>query len=125
MTAIIDAGALIAIESGDRLFAARLKACREEGAPAATHGGVVAQVWRGDQRQQLLAIALNAVEVVPLDRSLGRTAGALLAMSGMSDAIDAALVAIMHDGDVVYTSDPDDIVTLLEAAGIDADVVPV
>lgn len=125
MTAIVDAGALIAIESGDRRLAAQLKAWRQVGAPAATHGGVVAQVWRGDRRQQLLAIALNAIEVVPLDRSLGRTAGVLLATSGMSDAIDAALVAMMHDGDVVYTSDPDDIVELLEAAGIDADVVPI
>lgn len=125
MTSVLDAGALIAIESGHRELAALFKARRQEGEIPTTHGGIVAQVWRGGRRQELLAVALRALDVMPLDHALGRSAGALLAMSGGSDAIDAALVAMMHDGDVVYTSDPDDLVRLLESAGIDADIVSV
>lgn len=59
-----------------------------------THGGVIAQVWRGGAgRQTRLARALQAVETVPLDEELGRRAGVLLARSGPVDAIDAALAA--------------------------------
>ena len=38
----------------------------------------------------------------PLDARLGRDAGRLLAASGTSDVIDAALIALMEDGDEVF-----------------------
>lgn len=104
----------------------RLTTAVDDGVPAITHGGVVAQVWRGGQgRQALLARSLKSVAVHPLDERLGREAGRLLATSGTTDAVDAAVVALTHPGDKILTSDPGDIDRLVEAAGVDAQVVPV
>ena len=123
--AILDAGALIALERGDRAMWGRLELARRSRVPLLTHGGVVAQVFRGEPRQARLAAALGAVEVAPLDDSLGRIAGRLLGKSGTSDAIDAALVSLARDGDQLFTSDPKDIAQLAAAARITVDVVPV
>ncbi len=91
-----------------------------------THGGIVAQVWRGGRhRQALLARALPAIDVIALDADLGRRAGLLLARTGTADAIDATLAAMARPGDAICTSDPDDIDLLVAAAGTDALVVPV
>ncbi len=65
MTIVLDAGALLAIETGDRRRLARLKEQWLAGRVAVTHGGVIGQVWRGaGPRQALLARALDFVEVV-------------------------------------------------------------
>ncbi|MDE0375760.1 MAG: hypothetical protein OXK16_07335 [bacterium] len=91
-----------------------------------THGGVTAQVWRGGTgRQTRLARALQAVETVPLDEELGRRAGVLLARSGLSDAIDAALAAMAAHGDPIITSDPLDLAALVAVSNRRVDVVPV
>ena len=93
--------------------------------PPKTHGGVVAQVWRGGTgRQARLARALRAVEVVPLDAELGRRAGVLLARCGLQDAIDAALAAMADHGDEIITSDPDDLAILVAAGNRRVDIVP-
>jgi hypothetical protein len=47
----------------------------------------------------------------------GRKAGQLLAMAGLSDAIDACVALLAETGDHVLTSDPDDLRTICEAAG--------
>jgi len=105
MTLVLDAGAFVAVERGDREIIALLKSERLQGRSAVTHGGVVAQVWRGgDDRQAHLARLLRAVEVVPLDDALGRAAGILLGVAGTSDAIDAAVVLLSRDRDEVLTS---------------------
>lgn len=104
----------------------RLKAALQSGSPPMTHGGVVAQVWRGGTgRQARRARALQAVETVPLDDELGRQAGVLLARSGLSDAIDAALAAMAAHGDQIITSDPEDLAVLVAATGRRVDVVPI
>ena len=126
MTEILDSGALIALEADDRAMWRRLKGALHDESPPRTHGGVIAQVWRGGTgRQARLATALQAVEIVPLDAVLGRRAGVLLARSGLTDAIDAALVALADHGDQVITSDPGDLAALAAAAGRRIDVVPV
>jgi hypothetical protein len=85
---------------------------------------VVGQVWRGrGPRQALLARALAATDVRPLDESLGRAAGALLAVAKRCDVIDAALVLLAEDGDHLVTSDPDDIEPLLALAGRHIEVI--
>ena len=72
-----------------------------------SHGGVVGQAWRGrGPRQALLARALEAIEIRPLDRALGRAAGELLARAGRRDVVDAALVLLASDSDQIVTSDP-------------------
>jgi hypothetical protein len=87
---------------------------------------VVAQVWRGGRRRQnRLVTLLAATEVQPLDDSLGRRAGRLLAVSGSSDAIDAALVCLARDGDDILTSDIRDIRVLAQAADLHVELVPV
>ncbi len=123
---ILDAGAFVAAERGDRDLAALVKRERLAGRVPVTCGGVVAQVWRGGQGKQApLARLLAGVEVAPIDGSLGRRAGMLLARSGQSDAIDAAVVCLAGDGDDILTSDPGDLRSLAEAAGIHVELIAV
>ncbi len=126
MMLILDAGAFLATERGDRDVAALVKRERLAGRVPVTHGGVVAQIWRGGQgRQAPVARLLNGVDVIAIDNSLGRLAGLLLARSGMSDAIDAAVICLTADGDDVLTSDPGDLRSLAEAAGVHVELIPV
>lgn len=126
MTLICDAGALMALERNDRAMWRRLKAELRQGTPPVTHGGVVAQVWRGGHgRQALLARALAGFDIAALDGSLGRSAGRLLGRSGSSDAIDGAVVALAGDDDRIVASDPADIQELVDAAGRRVDVIAV
>ena len=126
MSLILDAGALIALQNNDRLMWGRYKAALQSGSPRLTHGGVVAQVWRGGAgRQALLSKALQAIKTIPLDQELGRRAGVLLARSGLVDAVDAALVAMADHGDQILTSDPDDLALLVAASTRRVDITPI
>lgn len=127
MTVVLDAGALVAVERGDRDVVGIIERERRAGRMPRTHGGVVGQVWRGaGPRQAVLARLLAGVDVVPLDEDFGRRAGVLLARSGARDVIDAAVVLLAAaDLDEILTSDPRDIAALVAAAGTHADVIPV
>jgi hypothetical protein len=114
---VLDAAALIALDRNERPMWARLKASEQAGELPVTHGGAVGQVWRGGPRQARLATALAGIDVKPLDEGLGRAAGELLAATGMSDVVDAALALLAMDGDEVVTLDRDDMATLIEATG--------
>ena len=124
MRLVLDSGALIAIEKGDRSMWRRLKTAQVAGMIPICHGGVVGQVWRGrGPREAFLATALAAIDVRPLDETLGRTAGALLAIAKRRDVIDAALVLLARDGDSIVTSDPDDIEPLARASGRHVEII--
>jgi hypothetical protein len=124
MTLVLDSGALVALERAERAMWRRLKAERLAGRVPLTHGGVVAQVWRGGGgRQAQLARALRGIDVAALDDAVGRAAGVLLGRTGSKDAVDAALVALAADDDRIVTSDPGDIRRLVAAAGRHIDVV--
>ncbi|MGQ0774698.1 MAG: hypothetical protein ACT4NY_09815 [Pseudonocardiales bacterium] len=126
MTLVLDAGALVAVERGNRELAASIKRERLLGRTPVTHGAVVGQVWRGGSgRQAGLALLLPHIEITPLDAALGKRAGALLAKAGNSDVIDAAVVLLAGDDDLILTSDPDDLVALAAASGIHVEIVPV
>lgn len=125
MSLVLDTGALLAADRGDRRLAALLKRELEAGRAPISHGGVVAQAWRGGARQARLARLLDAIDVVPLDLELGRRAGELLARTREVDAIDAAVVLLAHDDDAVLTSDPRDLEALAEAAGLHVEIVRV
>jgi hypothetical protein len=126
MRLILDNGALIALERNDRAMWRRLKLALVTEQVPLSHGGVVGQAWRGHgPRQALLARALEAIEVRPLDRALGRAAGELLARAGRSDVVDAALVLLASDGDQIVTSDPGDIEPLARAAHRNVDLIHV
>jgi predicted nucleic acid-binding protein len=108
----LDAGALIAIERGDRGVAARIARTFERGAAVAVPAGVLAQVWRDGRRQVLLARLLtdDRVEVVPLDAFTARAAGQLLGGTGTTDVVDASVVLCARQREhVILTSDPDDL----------------
>ncbi len=123
---VLDAGAFVAVERGDRDVVALVKRERLAGRSPVTSGGVVAQVWRGGRgRQAPLARLLGGVEVAPVDDSLGRRAGMLLARTGLSDAIDATVVCLAADGDDILTSDAGDLRTLAETAEIHVELIPV
>ncbi len=123
---VLDAGAFVAVERGDRDVVALVKRERLAGRSPVTCGGVVAQVWRGGHGKQApLARLLAGVEVVPIDDRLGRRAGMLLARSGQPDAIDAAVVCLAGDGDDILTSDPSDLRRLAEIASIHVELITV
>ncbi|MBI4614838.1 MAG: hypothetical protein HY720_14600 [Planctomycetes bacterium] len=125
MTLVLDAGALLAVERGDRHVIALLKGELLARRVPMTHGGVVGQVWRDPRRQVRLSLFLRDVVVAPLDDPLGRRAGALLGRARRADVIDAAVVLLAADGDSLLTSDPGDLRDLAAAAGIHVDLVPV
>ena len=123
---ILDAGAFVAVERGDRDVVALIKRERLAGRAPLTHGGVIAQIWRGGaHRQASVARLLNGVEVVPLDLVLGREAGVLLAASGTSDAINSAVVCLAADGDDILTSDVSDLRELAQAADLHVELIRV
>lgn len=122
MSLILDAGALSALDRNDRAMWRRVKAAQLAGELPRSHGGVVGQVWRG-ARHARLAQALAGAEIRPVDQSLGRAAGELLARAKGRDVIDAALVLLAVDGDQIVTSDLDDIERLASASGRHVELV--
>ncbi|MCL2584577.1 MAG: hypothetical protein FWE35_19200 [Streptosporangiales bacterium] len=125
MTLILDSGALLALERGDKAMWARLKSAALSKSLPVSHGGVVGQVWRdGGPRQAQLAKAFKSVRIHALDDDLGLKAGALLAKTGTKDVIDAALVLLAKDGDEIATSDLGDIAVLSGHAELHVDIVP-
>jgi hypothetical protein len=121
---ILDSGALLAVERGDRDTVALLKQELLARRVPITHGGVIGQVWRGGARRQAnLARLLPALDVRALDALLGRRAGVLLGKTRTADVIDAALALLVAEGDSLLTSDPNDLAALVAAAGVHVDVV--
>lgn len=122
MSLLLDAGALIAWERGDRAVAAALGAARE---PLVTSAAVVAQVWRPPDRQVPLHLLLRAVEVRPLDEEAAPAVGSLLAAARTADVVDAHLALLARHGDVVLTSDPGDLRRLLDTREVDVRMLTV
>jgi hypothetical protein len=123
---LLDAGALVAVERADRDTISLVKQELVAGRPPVTHGGIVGQVWRGGARRQVnLARLLPSLTIVPLDEGLGRRAGVLLGRARRTDVVDAAIVLLAADGDMILTSDVRDLARLAEAAGLHIDLVPV
>ena len=123
---VLDAGAFVAVERGDRDIVALIKRERLAGRVPVSHGGVVAQVWRGGTGRQVpVARLLAGVDITALDDGLGRRAGMLLARSGLADVIDATVVCLAGDGDDILTSDPDDLRALAQVACVHVELIPV
>jgi hypothetical protein len=122
---VLDAGAFVAADRGDRAMAARLRVAERSGLELRSNGVVVAQVWRGPTgRQAGLARLLRAVDVKAVDDEMGRRAGSLLGRTKTSDAVDATVVATAAAGDRILSSDPGDIRTLVAASGLPILIVP-
>jgi hypothetical protein len=120
---VLDAGALVAIDKRDRRVGAMLRVLQRLRVPLWTSAPVVAQVWRDGRKQALVAQVLGGVGVRALAAGDDRRTGELLARAGTRDVIDAHLALVVEKDDQVLTSDPRDIVQLLQVRGIDASVV--
>lgn len=111
----LDAGALIAVERDDRAVRRHLSLASERGQSIVIPTGALAQVWREGRRQSRLArlIALDEVELEPLDELRARAAGQLCGLRRTADVIDASVVLCARArGHHVVTSDPDDLARL-------------
>lgn len=110
-----DAGALIAIDRGDRRMIALLQEAVRGRFALRVPAGVVGQAWRDGRRQATLARFFKTpeVEVHGLDEHTARAAGELCGAAGTHDVIDATVILTARSkGDVVLTSDPDDLLRL-------------
>lgn len=112
-----DTGVLIAGERNDRLVWAIHRRLLEQGISPSVPSTVLAQAWRGGP-QALLSRLLVGCEVRSFTEMHARECGRLLARSTSSDVVDASAVVIARErGDIVLTSDPDDLGPLSVAPG--------
>lgn len=125
MTAVLDSGALIAIDKRDRKIGAMLRILQDEGVPLYSSGGAVAQVWRSGNRQVNLARVLPGVEVVALDEVAAKKVGELLGANRSSDLVDAHVALLVQPEGTVLTSDEPDIKALLRTRRVKAIVIRV
>jgi PIN domain nuclease of toxin-antitoxin system len=125
MTAVLDAGALIAIDKRDRAVGAMLRVLQRDGVPVVTSAAVVAQTWRDRRRQVNLARVLTGVDIVALDDIAAKKVGGLLRANGTSDLTDAHVALLVQPQERVLTSDAADIRALLRTRRVKAVIVRV
>ena len=126
MSLVLDAGALLAVEHRDDIVVRRLLNEADASSDRVlTSAGVVAQVWRNGSRQARLARMLASIEIWPLGHTAARRVGELLAISRSRDIVDAHVALLVHDGDLILTSDPRDIGRLLGSLHVAASVIQV
>lgn len=105
---VLDAGALIALERGDRQARAFVFLAEQGRTVLSTSSAVIAQVWRGGARHARLARFLTSdlVNEHALDEDASRRIGALAAVTGATDVVDGhvALLALERRAKVL-TSD--------------------
>ena len=109
---VLDAGALIALDRGDKRMIALLDRALAQGRILRVPAGVVGQAWRDGRVQVVLARFLRSkeVEIVPLDEELARSCGELCRAAKARDVIDASVAILARERrDPIVTSDPDDL----------------
>lgn len=118
-----DTGALIALERRDTTMRAIWRAALEDDVPITVPAVAVLEWWHGSPGQS--ARILRAMTVEPLDEELARAAGAALAKcekgprgSGPSVVDAVVVVSAARRGDVVYTSDVDDLRRICASASL-------
>jgi predicted nucleic acid-binding protein len=108
----LDAGALIALDRGDKRLIALLHRALAQRLKFRVPSGVVGQVWRDGRIQVTLArfLRIDEVEIIPLDEQLARACGELCGATDTRDIIDASVVILARErGDYIVTSDPRDL----------------
>ena len=118
---VLDAGALIALDRGDKRMIALLQQALQQGRSFVLPAGVVAQAWRDGRVQATLARFLRAEEVtiVALDEQLARACGELCGATNSSDIVDASVVILARKSQSsIVTSDAGDLRRLDPAAHI-------
>jgi len=131
MSIVLDAGALIALDRGDREVLSRLQIAFKTGDEVQVPAGVIGQVWRDPNLHVLLSRTLRRCDEVPLDGALARSSGRLCGQTGTSDVIDASVAVAVAESRhrdnrvILLTSDPADVRTLLSALRTNAEIVSV
>ena len=121
---VLDAGALIALDRGDKRMIALLHRALAQGRAFRVPAGVVGQAWRDGRVQVTLARFLRSeeVEIIPLDEQLARSCGELCGAAGSSGIIDASVVILAREWRApIVTSDPND----LRRIDTGAQIIPV
>jgi len=106
-----DTGALIALERRRKRMAQVFLRAVERGFPVTVPAPVITEWWRGrtDAREGIL----RGLRIEPLGDALAKLAGEALAAVAGATAIDAVVMAsAARRGDIVYTSDVDDLLRL-------------
>jgi hypothetical protein len=110
----LDTGALIAAERRSEIFRAAWQEAVRRHAVITIPAPVFAQAWRG--RNPMIDRLRPACVLEPFTESVARSVGRLLAEAGTSDVIDAMVViGASAREDAILTSDPDDLMRLVEA----------
>ena len=122
MKAVLDAGALVAVDRRDRMIGAQLRVLQHQGTPIRVSSAVVGQVWRDGRKQANLARVLAGAGIEALGQDDGRRIGELLAVAASTDVVDAHVALMAANTDLILTSDPSDIRQLLQARGVSARV---
>src|SRR5215813_2960927 len=118
---VLDTGALIALDRGDKRMIALLDRALAQRRAFRVPSGVIGQAWRDGRIQVTLARFLRSeeVEIVSLDEQLARSCGELCGATNTSDIIDASVVILARERrDSIVTSDPLDLRRLDPAAPI-------
>jgi hypothetical protein len=108
----LDAGALIAIDRGDRRILALLARAEEVGAPVTVPATALAQAIRRPRTQARLArlVRQSTTDLAALDGPDATSVGILLAASRTSDITDAhVVVCARRSRQPIVTSDPEDL----------------
>jgi hypothetical protein len=99
---------LIALERRKQPAWNRFRRIRERGAPITIPTVVIGEWWRG--RTDIREAIIGSANIEPLSASIARLAGEALAAVRGATTIDAFVMAsVALRGDVVYTSDLDDL----------------
>jgi predicted nucleic acid-binding protein len=109
---VLDSGALIAIDRGERRVLALLARCDERGVRVTVPATALAQAIRNPARQARLSrlVRQAGTDLVPLDGPDATACGLLMAATRTSDVVDAHVaVCARRAGGLVLTSDSDDL----------------
>lgn len=123
-TLVLDSEGVSKLAVDDPMVMPHILEARKRQAPVVTSAVTLTEVLRGSSRDAGVHRVLKKVDVVPLTRELGRSAGELLGASGLpaTASIDAMVVAtalVQQRPVMILTSDPGDLSTLVgEAPGI-------
>src|SRR5690625_5596891 len=98
---------------------ARHSLALEDGRDIHVPSVVVSQAWRDARRQVRLGRFLAGCDVMPVGLETAKAAGILCGKAGTNDIADATVVVMAASlGAIIWTSDPNDMRTLIDALDI-------
>jgi hypothetical protein len=116
---VYDAGALVALDHGDRRMWARHKLALAEGRDIHVPSIVVGQAWHDGHRQVQLARALAGCRTDPVGLDTSKAAGVLCGQSGTANVVDAIVVVMAAAlRAIIWTSDTQDTKALADRSGV-------